>query len=245
MNYKNKLIDLLELSYREELEFNSSLSEEERSATGTSDHWSIKDEVMHITVWKGIMHKRFVAALENKPPPSYDDLDVANEEIFERYKDENWKAVEEFQGEAYHKLVEGIEKISEEELMDSERYEWLKGRSLWERTLHTGYFHPLWHLAMQHIIRGDSAAGSRIMEDVTRKLIALEESSPRKGQYIYNLACYYALSGDQDRSLENLEQAFSLNSDIIEWSKKDTDLDSLWVDPRYISLVGGSEGIKE
>ena len=83
------------------------------------------------------------------------------------------------------------------------------------------------------------------MEDATRMVVSLEDSSARKGQHIYNLACYYTLSGDQDSSLENLEQAFSLNSDIIEWSKKDTDLDSLWDDPRYISLVGGSEGIKE
>lgn len=241
MGNKAKLVELLKFTHSEELEFISGLSEDERSAKGASDHWSIKDEFAHIAAWKDIMYKRLVAVMEDKPAPHYDDLDEFNEELFQRYKDADWSTVEQLREEAYRLLVEGIEKISEEDLMDAESHEWLQGRSLWLRTLHTGYFHPLGHLAMQYSARGDSAKGNQLIEDATHEMIALEESSARKGQHIYNLACYYALMGDADRSIEKLGQAISLSSDIIDWSKKDSDLESLWDDPRYLSLVGGAE----
>ena len=240
MSNKAKLVDLLQFTHSEESGFISGLNEDERSAMGASDHWSIKDEFAHIAAWKDIMYRRLLAVMEDGSPPLYDDLDEFNDELFQRYKDADWATVEHLREETYRQLVKGIEKISEEDLMDSESHEWLQGRSLWARSLHTGYYHPLGHLAMRYSARGDSAKGNQLMEDATRELIALEDSTTREGMHIYNLACYYALAGDQDNSIEKLEQAFSLNSDIIDWSKKDSDLESLWDDPRYLDLLGSA-----
>ena len=80
------------------------------------------------------------------------------------------------------------------------------------------------------------------MDDVTRNSLTLDESTSWQGQALYNLACFYALSGEKDKSLENLSKAFSLRPDMIEWSKEDTDLASLWDEPAFLALADQSEG---
>ena len=71
-------------------------------------------------------------------------------------------------------------------------------------------------------------------------LISLSEESPFVGTYAYNLACFYALGGEKEQALKRLRQAFELRPDLIEWSKQDSDLDSLRDDPGYVALLDSS-----
>ena len=75
------------------------------------------------------------------------------------------------------------------------------------------------------------------MEEVTRTLLSLDENTHYQAQSIYNLACYYALSGDKVNSIENLSRAFELSPDMVEWSRSDPDLTSIWDEPEYRALV--------
>jgi len=43
----------------------------------------------------------------------------------------------------------------------------------------------------------------------------------------YNLACFYALTGQLDRAVAELREALRLRPDLLEWSKQDTDLAAL------------------
>jgi tetratricopeptide (TPR) repeat protein len=52
----------------------------------------------------------------------------------------------------------------------------------------------------------------------------------------YNLACFYALSGQTDKAIPELREALQLRPDLLEWSKQDTDLASLRDDPAYQAL---------
>jgi hypothetical protein len=234
---KNKLLDLIGIAYKEEVDFVATLNDEDRSATGTSQNWAIKDVLAHSAAWKVMMSERFIAARGNHEPPSYDDLDVLNEELFRRHRKKSWQEVEAFIEQANRQLLEQVRLVDEEVLVDPERYTWLKGRSLWKRTIHNGYFHPMGHVAFLYSERGDKEIGNQLMEEATRILLTLDESAAWQGQSLYNLACFYALSGEKSKALENLSQCFSLNPDIIEWSKQDTDLESLWDDPAYLALV--------
>ena len=49
---KQKLVALLEHAYAREQVFVQSLSDEDRSATGTLERWSAKDTIAHIVAWK-------------------------------------------------------------------------------------------------------------------------------------------------------------------------------------------------
>jgi len=236
---KNKLLALINEAHQNELSFISGLGEEERGMGGTSQEWSTKDEVIHIAAWKGIMCERFRAFLADQTPPAYDDWDAVNEELFQRHKDDSWSEAVDYLELSYNQLVEQIQAISEEDLLDSQRYSWLKGRSLWKQTLHNGYFHPHWHIALSYSMRDDLESGSQLMEDVTQRMRDLDDSAAWQGQSIYNLACFYALSGDEEQAIDRLSQAFSLSSDMVSWSQEDNDLVSIWDEPGYRALVEG------
>ena len=44
------------------------------------------------------------------------------------------------------------------------------------------------------------------------------------GQARYNLACFYALSGQTELALSELREALRLRPSLIEWSQQDPDL---------------------
>lgn len=237
MNVKNELLNLIRKTYQQESNFIASLNEDDRTAIGSSQNWAIKDVLAHSATWKDMMSERIIAARDNQEPPSYDDLDVFNEELFQRHREKSWQEVEDFMEQANRQLIEQVQLTDEEVLVDSDRYAWLKGRSLSKRTIHNGYYHPMGHIAFLYSERGDKEIGNQLMEEVTQTLLTLDESAAWQGQTIFNLACYYALSGEKSKALENLSQCFSLSPDIIEWSKQDTDLESLWEDPSYLALI--------
>jgi hypothetical protein len=234
---KKQLLTLIARAHQVEMSFISEITDEERALSGTSQEWSIKDEIIHIAAWKGIMCERFRAFQADQIPPAYDDWDVVNEELFQRHRDDSWSEALDYLELTYSQLVEQIQFINEEDLMDPQRYPWLNGRSLWKHTLHNGYFHPPWHIALSYGKRGDPGLGSQLMEEVTLQMHALDDSSTWQGQFTYNLACFYALSGDKVKAIGRLNQAFSLNSDMVAWSLEDSDLVSIWDDPDYRALV--------
>jgi len=56
---------------------------------------------------------------------------------------------------------------------------------------------------------------------------------PDNASLQYNLACYAALAGDDDRALAHLVRAFELEPKTRAWAADDADLDTLRSDPRY------------
>lgn len=176
MDKKDQLLALLSKSDQSELNFISDISDDERAAIGSAQEWAVKDEINHIAAWKAIMSKRFVLARVDKSPPGNDDWDVVNEEIFQRHRDDTWQEVLEFRERSYQQLVEQIQLFDEDDLVDEQRCDWLNGRSLWKRTIHNSYFHPLWHIALLRRKCGELERTDRLMEEITNTLVTLDES---------------------------------------------------------------------
>ena len=53
---------------------------------------------------------------------------------------------------------------------------------------------------------------------------------------LYNLACFYATTGQPDKALPLLPEALRLRPDLVEWSKEDSDLDTLRDMPAFQAL---------
>jgi Flp pilus assembly protein TadD len=53
----------------------------------------------------------------------------------------------------------------------------------------------------------------------------------------YNLACYYCLAGNRERSISCLSEALQADSSMKEWAKQDSDFDSIREDEDFIMLV--------
>ena len=64
--------------------------------------------------------------------------------------------------------------------------------------------------------------------------LAPEDSSP-----VYNKACCYALQGDLENALTNLQSAIALDSENRNLAKTDTDFDAIRHDERFQALVEG------
>ena len=57
----------------------------------------------------------------------------------------------------------------------------------------------------------------------------------------YNMACLFALIGDQDDALDCLEHSLGAGMNLKSWVENDSDLSSLRDHPRYIALVEGMD----
>ncbi len=54
-----------------------------------------------------------------------------------------------------------------------------------------------------------------------------------------NVACFYAMKGDPDRSLELLERAVENGWGDLAWLETDSDLDTLRDDDRFRAILAG------
>jgi len=236
MEIKAKLVDLLQRAHEEERTFFASLGDDERSAIGTPEHWSVKDVTAHLAEWKARMGQRLVAARRNETPPKYDDVDEANAEIFEQYRHQSWADVLKALERAYSELVEQTRAMLESDLVDAERFPWQEGRPLWRNIVGSGYSHPVQHLAQLYVERGERDYATQMQETAAELLASLDDSPGWQGVTIYNLACHYALSGEREKAIAKLGGALQLNPDLVEWSKQDPDFASIRAEPAYRSL---------
>ena len=79
-------------------------------------------------------------------------------------------------------------------------------------------------------------------EGARRELQAGIETYPDAWQGYYNLACVEARLGNSDEALAHLERAAGLDREAVaKWAREDSDLASLFEDPRFLALTGQSD----
>lgn len=236
MGLKQKLLRVLERTYQEEQELVASLSEEERSAVSTYEQWSIKDAIAHIAAWKEKRGQSMAATSRGEPVPVERDYEEVNAEIFEANQDRSWDDVLSYLQRAYDSLAERLETVPEADLVRTEASAEQHDRPLWRTIAGTGCTHPMLHLAELHIGRGQAGRGVRLAEETSDMLLQLDDSPSWRGLVRYNLACSYAISGQQEMAIGQLRRALQLNPDLTEWSNEDPDLVSIREHPDYRSL---------
>lgn len=105
---------------------------------GVMDDWTVKDLLAHITVWE----KRMVRWLEQTvrdevpemlpPGMTWDDIDQWNEQTYQKHLNRDLDEVlAEFEL-SYPQALNAVQGISEEELIDPDRYAWRDGHPLCE-----------------------------------------------------------------------------------------------------------------
>ncbi len=83
-----------------------------------------------------------------------------------------------------------------------------------------GHAAALNNLGVLHLRAGDFAAAAGRFQSAVRL-------NPRAADPYYNLACLHALQGELARGLAFLQRAAELEPAVIEWSRKDPDLERL------------------
>lgn len=230
---KTRLIELLDRAYADQQAFIATLPEADRSAVGTREKWAIKDALSHIALWQRQTIIRVAALQRDEEPPNTDDYLAVNDAHFEAYRDRSWAdTIAEVDG-AYRALVDLTQSLSEEELTDPQRFARANGRALVRSIVSNGFWHPEAHLAQLYAERGEVERANRMQEEVASMMESIpEERSAAR----YNLACYYAVSGQKAQALAELATALKSYPELVDWSKQDSDLDSLRDDPAYQAL---------
>jgi tetratricopeptide (TPR) repeat protein len=210
---KEQLLAILELGEKSTQAFVDELSEEDRAAVGTFEDWCAKDALAHIAYWKDNRAQRLAAlARGEEPPPSPSHFEQANRTCFERYCDCSW-------------LVDAVSALEEDILAkpppDSEE------RPLWQEVVGTGYTHVLIHVAGYYSEHGWPHRAGQLWKEWGERVGPLDDSPEWQGGVLYNLACSFALTGNQDQAVAALRQALELRPSLTSWSKQDPDLSSL------------------
>lgn len=162
MNSKQQILTMLREEFNLWEEFLAGLNEEQITAPQLPSTWSIKDEIVHLWAWQQRTVARQIAALHNSDPdyPRWheagaskkvsdvdpdEDVDQANDWIYEAYRDKPWPRAYEEWREQFLRLLELVEAVPEKDLLDPSRYEWMEGYPLSE-SLQGTYEHHGEHL---------------------------------------------------------------------------------------------------
>lgn len=235
---KSKLIELLHCGQTEIDRFVDNLSQAEHDAIGDGDIWSARDVLAHVTEWTRREAADINACDRGEPYPDYTDIDAENAGIVAEYRRLSWDELHERMQQAFQDNLALVERLTDEQLNDPDRYSFMNGRPAWRFIVGNGYSHTLaMHLRPWYLAHGQREYATRLAEDETRRLVALDDAPDWQGVTIYNLGCHYALLGDKDAALEKLATGFQLNPGLKEYAHRDTDLVSLHGDPRFEALA--------
>jgi hypothetical protein len=231
---KRELTELLQKGYQVEKEFIATLSDEERNADGTFEHWTAKDSIAHNAYWRKHHAEDVLAVLAGKTPTHTDEQ--INDEVYSRYKDQSWEDIDTLVDAGMKRMGEAIASISEEDLQRHDFYPWEQGVPLWREIVGNIYMHPVIHLSEWHIKRGQPAPAAEMYQEMTTQLTSLNDSPEWQGTIRYNNACSFSLLGDKETAINELREALRLNPGLTEWSRQDPDFEPIRGEAGYTAL---------
>ena len=160
MNMKEHILAALREEFESWEELLASLSEEQITAPQFDYDWSINDVMAHLWAWQQISIARMEGGVQDREPeiPKWilslgedweEDADRVNALTYETNHEKPWSEIHQNWREGFLRFLESGEPISEKDLLDGDRYPWLKGYSL-AFILVTSYDHHQEHLEKLH-----------------------------------------------------------------------------------------------
>jgi len=141
MNMKEHILAALREQFNSWEELLASLSEEQITASHFDFDWSIKDVIAHLWAWQQISIARMEGGFLDREPvlPKWivnlgedweDNADRVNALTFETNHEKPWSEIHQNWKEGFLRFLESGKPIPEKDLLDGDRYPWLKGYSL-------------------------------------------------------------------------------------------------------------------
>lgn len=236
---KSRILSLLDFARQQEQQMINRLSDSERSASGTADHWAAKDFLVNILTWRRLQTQKLATALRGENPPVWRDMQLIhqiNYQAFSDYQNHSFQAILVEAEDVYQAFIAQVKSLNEEELTDPHRYDWQEGEPLWGETLGNGLWHPCQQLTNFYLQSDRRDAALQLQEALLEACRKAELPSEKLGSTMYNQACVYATNGWPEKALQLLPEALRLRPTLIEWSRHDTDLDGLRANPAFQAI---------
>ena len=210
-----------------------SLSDEARAEVGTIAQWSFKDVIVHSTFWWGNFQERLDASHSGTEiPKSIENYDEVNDALQEQHKHDNWERVLAEDARVMQAIYAWLEKLDDQTLKDKEKYPWMHGRPVFNQFL-GNCWHDEWHFARYLVVNGRLPEAAAMHEAFVEQIKPIEDWH---GVAVYNLACFYAVSGMKTEAIKTLRKALKLRPDLKVCANEDPDFESLHKEPEYQAL---------
>lgn len=115
----------------------SQLHQTQMTTPGLGSGWSIKDVLAHIQAWEIRMVRWLEDAQRGEIPQmlppgmTWDDLDQINEQIYLENREKPLTDILAEFHQSFPRALDVVKGISEEDLINPDRYEWREGKPLW------------------------------------------------------------------------------------------------------------------
>jgi hypothetical protein len=123
------------------------LTPQQMARPGVESRWSVKDILVHITAWERMMVQWVEESLRGEVPErpapgmTWDDLDGLNEQIYLDNKDRALEDVIDDAQASYQRALETVQAMTEEDLIDPERFAWRNGDPMWHMVAANTWWH--------------------------------------------------------------------------------------------------------
>lgn len=236
---KERLLRAVEEAQAREGELVALCADTQANPDGT---WTAKDHLAHLAWHRDHNSARTIEAIRTggELPIREDDYKVEmaainNAAIYDASKDLSLTAVKADAKRSWDALQEALAACTEEDLL--KQHPRIPGSVLWELVpSHAGHVGA--HVWSCLLDRGDvERAGT-----VALWAHGIEtEFTPEPGKRAdadYNLACFYARTGQPRAALPLLRQSFESKRELAAWAHEDADLDPIRDDPELKELLG-------
>ncbi|UCH58755.1 MAG: ClbS/DfsB family four-helix bundle protein [Anaerolineales bacterium] len=109
--------------------------------------WSVKDILAHITAWEELMQGWVQTSLRGETPDrpapgeSWEELDALNENMHQAHKDRPLEEVLQGFHDSHQQVLEMVNGLSEDDLLDPQRFAWRQGDPLWHLVAANTWWH--------------------------------------------------------------------------------------------------------
>ena len=222
---KTELLNILSLIQEDLISFSNELTPLQKQLSGTLTEWSAKDTITHLVFW----NNNFITQVENakkgeRPPLINDYLDQINDGVFIEHSDQPYSDAFEELLTSISRATEVIGSFTSEEIEKVDLFDYLNGHPLVDRILGTFGWHIPHHISDYFVKNGEMGKAITLQEKYAD---FLQKFPTWKVNSLYNLACFYAQNEMAEKAIRSLKSALTQKPELVDWSKKDPDLDSL------------------
>jgi hypothetical protein len=235
---KGKLIAVIERGEADQAALVAQLSDAEKATIGEPDHWAVKDQIAHLNFWRDRTLRRLLAVRDGTEPPGPSpDFQPENERNFANQQHKPWGEIIAESDRLFRETKQVIPQLTDAQLTEPVKIGADNEIKLSERIVSDFMEHPAEHLTQLWRERGETAkaeAQERATVEIISELFGRNNSM--YGYAIYNLGCFYARNGETAQAIAAVAEALPLIPSLVEWSKQDSDLDSLRDIPAFQAL---------
>ena len=208
---KHELLYLVQTAYEQILRMADELTAEQKQEKGGMHLWSARDTLAHLTFWSRHFNSKLEKSARGEAVYPVQYFNQINDGVLLEHMEQPFEeALVEFKA-TQAELAEKYKAFSASELADPGKFIWLEGRPLSERIISDSITHPILHLCDFYAKHQQLERAMEIQENLPH---LLKDFPGAAATASYNLACFYALNGMQQKAIPLLEESFQIRPDL-------------------------------